>query len=88
MAAIGKTTTRPLAARSGISNVISKKMCTLEIDLEITTALPDKAHRPKRRSISKSPDIFVSGGAVALLTASAFGCSAYANASVGIFVGI
>ncbi|KGR93829.1 hypothetical protein X948_5434 [Burkholderia pseudomallei MSHR5608] len=30
-----------------ISRFVSKKMCTLEIDLEITPALPDKAHKAK-----------------------------------------
>lgn len=47
-------------------------MCTLEIDLEITTALPDKAYRPIQPSISKSPNIFASGGTATFRTARAF----------------
>lgn len=54
-----------------ISKAISKKMCTLEIDLEMTRALPDKAYRPKQLSISKSPDIFASGGIATFRTAPA-----------------
>jgi hypothetical protein len=59
-------------AQQSVSNVISKKMCTLEIELEITTALPDKAYRPIQPSISKSPDIFASGGTATFRTARAF----------------
>lgn len=47
-------------------------MCTLEIVLEITTALPDKACRPIQPSISKSPNIFASGGTATFRTARAF----------------
>lgn len=45
-------------AQQPVSNFISKKLCTLEIDLEITTSLPDKAYRPIQPPISKSPNIF------------------------------
>ena len=78
-------------ARQGlprISRFVSKKMCTLEIDLEIVTALPDKAHKPKRVLISKSPDIFASSGTAGLRTALPSTYQAYADAPVGIFVGI
>lgn len=52
-----------------VSNFISKKLCILEIDLEITTALPDKAYRPIQPPISKSPNIFASGGTATFRTA-------------------
>ncbi|MBW5806668.1 hypothetical protein FOZ70_18200 [Burkholderia sp. COPS] len=45
-----------------ISNIISKKLCVLEIDLEIAAALPDKAAKPKQVLVSKSPKKFASGG--------------------------
>ncbi|WP_124604987.1 hypothetical protein [Burkholderia sp. Bp9142] len=61
-----------IAATSPISNIISKKICDLEIDLEITAALPDKAHKPKRVFISKSPDIFASGGTTKVRTTPPF----------------
>lgn len=63
---------RTLWAQTPVSNIVSKKMCTLEIDLEIAEALPDKAHKPKRLPISKSPDIFGSGGTAMFRTAPAF----------------
>lgn len=71
-----------------ISRFVSKKMCTLEIDLEIATALPDKAHKPKRVFISKSPDVFASGDPTRLQTAPLSTYRTYADAPVGIFVGI
>lgn len=79
---------RPLAARHRISNVVSKKVCVLEIDLEITKALPDKAHKRKRGGISKSPDIFAPGDGTRLDTMPLYDCRAYADTTVGIFVGI
>lgn len=45
------------------SNVISKNVSVLETHLEITEASPDKAGKPKRTLVSKSPKIFASGGA-------------------------
>lgn len=45
-----------------ISKVISKKICVLEIVLETTSALPDKAHKPKQGVLSKSPKIIAPGG--------------------------
>lgn len=83
-----QATERPLAARHRISNVVSKKVCVLEIDLEITKALPDKAHKRKRVCISKSPDIFAPGDGTRLRTMPLYDCRAYADAAVGIFVGI
>ncbi len=71
-----------------ISRFVSKNMCTLEIDLEIAAALPDKAHKPKRVFISKSPEIFSSGGTTRLRTAPPSTYRTYADAPVGIFVGI
>lgn len=71
-----------------ISRFVSKKMCTLEIDLEIATALPDKAHKPKRVFISKSPDIFASCDPTRLHTAPPSTYRTYADAPVGIFAGI
>ncbi|KVG66368.1 hypothetical protein [Burkholderia pseudomultivorans] len=38
---------RTLLTKLPISNVISKNMSVLEIDLEITGALPDKADKPE-----------------------------------------
>ncbi|WP_277813807.1 hypothetical protein [Burkholderia gladioli] len=40
--------------------------------MEIAAALPDKAHKPKQLPISKSPDIFGSGGTAMFLAAPAF----------------
>lgn len=77
-----------LYAASVVSNTISKKMCVLEIDLEIAAALPDKGHRSYREFLSKSPDIFASGGTTRSRTALPSGNRAYANTSVGTFVGI
>lgn len=56
--------------------------------MEITRALPDKANKPKRVLISKSPDIFASGGTTRLRTSPPSTDRAYADAPVGIFVGI
>ena len=77
-----------MAARHRISNIVSKKVCVLEIDLEITKALPDKAHKRKRAFISKSPDIFAPSGGITLLIMPVYDCRAYADTPVGIFVGI
>lgn len=82
-----RATDRPLTSQSRISKVISNKLCVLEIDLEIVKALPDKAHKPKRGSISKSPDIFSSGGTTRLCIATHSTDRAYADVSVGISVG-
>ncbi|KGS71089.1 hypothetical protein X979_5910 [Burkholderia pseudomallei MSHR7527] len=41
-----------------ISKVISRITSVLEIHLETTSALPDKADKPKRSLVSKSPKIF------------------------------
>ncbi|KGD36541.1 hypothetical protein DO72_2107 [Burkholderia pseudomallei] len=56
--------------------------------MEITKALPDKAHKRKRVCISKSPDIFAPGDGTRLRTMPLYDCRAYADAAVGIFVGI
>ncbi|MEB5487869.1 hypothetical protein QMA80_28870 [Burkholderia pseudomallei] len=56
--------------------------------MEIATALPDKAHKPKRVFISKSPDVFASGDPTRLQTAPLSTYRTYADAPVGIFVGI
>lgn len=65
-----------------------QEKCVLEIDLEIVAALPDKVHRSYRGFLSKSPNIFASGGATRSRTALPSGHRAYANTSVGTFVGI
>lgn len=56
--------------------------------MEITSSLPDKAHKPIRRIISKSPDISASGGTARSLKEPSSNDRAYAVAPVGIFVGI
>lgn len=47
--------------RPRISNFVSKKLCVLEIDLEIVEALPDKADKRKVELVSNSPEFFASG---------------------------
>ncbi|WP_155631967.1 hypothetical protein [Burkholderia cepacia] len=66
--AVRKVTEWTPSNPSSISNAISKKICVLEIDLEITTSFPDKAHKQKRVFISKSPNIFASGGTIRIRT--------------------
>ncbi|XMA33985.1 hypothetical protein OUY08_22160 [Ralstonia pseudosolanacearum] len=65
-----------------------QEKCVLEIVLETTAALPDKVDKPKRVLVSKSPEIFASGGATRLRMASPSTDRAYANMPVGISVGI
>ncbi|WP_155632870.1 hypothetical protein [Burkholderia stagnalis] len=56
--------------------------------MEIAAALPDKANKPKRMLVSKSPEIFASGEATKLRKAFPSTDRAYANVLVGISVGI
>lgn len=57
-----ETTERLLTAGRRISNVVSKKIGVLEIDLEIIKALPDKADKRKNVLVSNSPEFFASSG--------------------------
>lgn len=70
--------------RQRISNFVSKKMCVLEIDLEIVEALPDKADKRKNVLISNSPSFFLPAADEVVFSTHL----AYARLLVGISVGI
>ncbi|WP_157655214.1 hypothetical protein [Burkholderia ubonensis] len=74
---------------SRFSNNISKKMCVLEIDLELAKPVPDKADKLNRKSVSKSPENFASGGTKnGHVQRRPVPATVYPYVSVGISVGI